>query len=198
MWLDGHGAVLAEHRAARNTYAEDIDPALGEIEKVRVEQARNEVLHDNDQPDPVGERRAPKQQQMPDPHRVEHYHADGSELDRNREGLVMRVVRDRSRSSCLANGGATEQLTDGPGPVPDNGRPGDERDRALPEFEPLAGSGADVLAFILPDFLGNQAHLPAQEGGGLPDRERNGHRQQKKHAPLSPSELPERKHEDEH
>ena len=61
--------AIFQDDAAGDTDAEDVDPALDEVEKMRIEQRTDDVLHDDDKTDPRDQTAAAEQQQVRDPHR---------------------------------------------------------------------------------------------------------------------------------
>jgi hypothetical protein len=44
--------ALTQYGTSRNSNADDIDPAMGEIEQVAIEQGAHDILHNNHQPSP--------------------------------------------------------------------------------------------------------------------------------------------------
>ena len=67
--LIGRGGAAFERHAAGNADTQHIDPALLEIEQMRIDQRTENILRDDHQPDPGRQASAAEQQQMRDPHR---------------------------------------------------------------------------------------------------------------------------------
>jgi hypothetical protein len=82
---------VLQHHPASDAYANDIEPALREIEQMRVEQRTDYVLDHNDKSDPLGQTVATEQQHMGDPHRPEDRGTDEAQLYRDRESLIVRI-----------------------------------------------------------------------------------------------------------
>src|SRR6266436_9364641 len=60
--------ALTQHDTARNADAEDVEPALREIEKVGIKQRADEILGDDADADPGRRPRKKKHPKMRDPH----------------------------------------------------------------------------------------------------------------------------------
>src|ERR1700730_967996 len=72
---------VAQHGATDDADAEHIEPALAEIEQMRIDQRGQKILHDDDGADPGHQSGAAKQQNMGGPHRQQHRGAEDTELD---------------------------------------------------------------------------------------------------------------------
>jgi len=88
---------IAQHGAADDADAEHIEPALAEIEQMRIDQRGQKILHDDDGADPGHQSGAAKQQNMGGPHRQQHRGAEDTELDRHGENLAVRIDRGHGR-----------------------------------------------------------------------------------------------------
>src|ERR1700686_1795656 len=102
-----------KHHAARDAHAQHVNPSLIEIEDVRIEQRGENILHHDHQPDPGCETFAPEQQQMQKPHRVKRDDADRTPLDRNVQGLIVRICDHIAAGENFRTGGGfLEKPTD--------------------------------------------------------------------------------------
>src|SRR6202011_5464255 len=138
----------AQERAAQDADAEHVEPALIEIEQMRIEQRRDDILRDHDQAAPGHEPlRAKEQRQVRDPHGVHDDDADEPELDCDRQRLLMRVLRYDRRGAAGADD-AAKLLLDRAGAMTDHRGGGDETQRFLPKLQTLARRGVRVLCLI--------------------------------------------------
>src|ERR1035437_5845 len=137
-----------EGHSTRDTHAQDIHPSLVEIEQMRIEQRREEILHHDQQSDPRNQTVAPKHQQMKPPHRIQHDDPDQAPLDRDIQRLVMGVPDDFRGSADLARGGLLKKPTCRSGTVSNDRRLGKEPQRLLPEFQPQTHRRRNVALFV--------------------------------------------------
>src|ERR1700688_3459259 len=93
------------HQAARDAHAHHVNPSLIEIEDVRIEQRGENILHHDHQSDPGCETLAPEQQQMQKPNRIKHDDADRTPLDRDVQGLSVRICNHVAAGENLGTGG---------------------------------------------------------------------------------------------
>jgi len=90
---------------------EYIEPPLSEIEQVRIELRRHDILHHDDKAEPGDQRLLAKQREMRDPHCDQHSDPDQPELNCHRQGLVMRIDRDVPRYFSRAGRPVLEQFS---------------------------------------------------------------------------------------
>ena len=93
---------------------------MEEIEQVRVEQRRDDVLQDDRCADPCDRSRTAKQSKVRRPHRGQDGCAENPELDKNAEDLIVRIAGDWCGSIALR--GLPVLCGGGSRPVPENGR----------------------------------------------------------------------------
>src|SRR6516225_5055833 len=136
-----------QHHTAGEADAEDIKPALTEVEQVRVEQRGHDVVGHDQEPEPRDQRAVAKQSEVSEPHRDERNSADDTELDHHRQDLAMRVRGDQ-RGIGLSRHIAPEQRWDRPRAMADERRFGDESERFLPVLDPQPGRGVDVAGAV--------------------------------------------------
>src|SRR5262249_22116496 len=132
-FLLGSGCPIrrAQNHTADDADAKDIQPALAEVEQMRIEKGRHDVVAHHKQAKPRGRRSAAKQGEMGQPHREKDNRAEEADLDRYRQNLIMRVGGDERRNR--ADGSVTlEQLWNRPRSMADDRRLGDEGERFLP------------------------------------------------------------------
>lgn len=91
-----------EHHSSEHADTEDIEPALAEVEQVRVEQRPHYVADYDSQSVPTDQRPFAEQSQVSDPHRNERKGPDEPELDRHGENLIVRIARDRRSHASVA------------------------------------------------------------------------------------------------
>src|SRR5437870_4960904 len=90
----GIAALAAQHHAAKHADAEHIDPAGGEIEHVREEHRRHDVLDDQAETDPGRKPAAAEQHELGDPQGVEYDNTEEAELDADLKRQIVRVAGD--------------------------------------------------------------------------------------------------------
>jgi hypothetical protein len=88
---------------------------------MRVEQRRDDVLHDDDHSDPGDEPAAAEQHEMRRPHGQEDGRAEKAKLDGDGEGLIVRIDRRLAGGAGFTDPGAAKFLRDRAGPVADDG-----------------------------------------------------------------------------
>src|ERR1044072_7201226 len=93
---------FVQNHAASDANADDVGPALHEIEHVRIEKRSHDVLNGYDKANPTGQVICAKKQEVGDPHRPEHADAEEPKLDADSEGLVVRVGCHLGSSARLA------------------------------------------------------------------------------------------------
>src|SRR6185437_5377812 len=108
--LDRRATPLLERGAAGDADAEDVEPALAEIEQMRVEQRRDDVLHDDDHADPGDKPAAAEQHQVRRPHRQQYRRAEKAKLDGDGENLIVRIDRRLAGGAGFADLGAAKFL----------------------------------------------------------------------------------------
>ena len=128
-----------KRHAAGDADAEHVDPALVKIEQMRVEGRTDEVLHDDDMPGPGHQSFATKQQEMAEPHSVQHDGAEQPPLHQDIEGLIVRVADYLGGQPALSNGVPFEQSPDRTGAVAEQRGVGKEPDRFAPIGKALCG-----------------------------------------------------------
>src|SRR6516164_6426038 len=133
--LDLGRARRAQHHTTGEADAEHIEPALTEVEQVRVEQRGHDVVGHDQKPEPRDQRIVTKQSEMGEPHRDERGGADEAELDHHRQDLAVRVRGDQ-RGIGRGGGIASEERRDRPRSMADERRLGDESERFLPVLDP--------------------------------------------------------------
>src|SRR6516165_6884671 len=124
-----------QHHTAGEADAEHIEPALTEVEQVRVEQRGHNVVGHDQEPEPRNQRAVAKQSEMGEPHRDEHNGADEAELDHHRQELAVRVRGDQ-RGIGRGRRIASEERRYCPRSMADERRFGDESERFLPVLDP--------------------------------------------------------------
>src|SRR6202048_1639914 len=158
----------AQERAAQDADAEHVERTLIEIEQMRMEQRRDDILRDHDQAAPAHDPlRAKEQRQVRDPHGVHDSDTEQPELHCDRQRLLMRVLRDDRRGAAGADD-AAKLLLDRAGAVTEHRGGGDETQRFLPEFQTLARRGVRVLRLIEMDLASDLQDALAQIIGGEP------------------------------
>src|SRR6266853_59469 len=83
--------ALTQHDTARNADAEDVEPALREIEKVGIKQRADEILRDDADADPGRRPGKKKHPNMRDPHGQQQRNAEKPEWNGRRQHLVVRI-----------------------------------------------------------------------------------------------------------
>ena len=153
---------------AQNADADDVDPALGEIGDVRVEQRADDILRHDDQPEPRHRRRRAEQRQVREPHRQQH-------APRRRRPVAppprgsgcadwpsparrSRPARPRRAGTAFRSSRCRDR----------DRRFGDELGGLAPEFQPLSGRGLLAALAILHDLIDEVGHPHAQIGRRRP------------------------------
>src|SRR5436190_2227813 len=91
--------AMLEGNTCRHPNANDIAPALGKIEQVRVEQRADDVLGYDDQSNPRGQSITTKQKKMRYPHGEQRHSPHEAQLNCNAECLIVRILRGQSRDA---------------------------------------------------------------------------------------------------
>ena len=89
---------------------------MKEIEQMRIEQRRDDILQNDHEAHSGDEAAAAEQREMRDPHGDQQRRPNGAELDRDAEHLIVRIV-GTDRGSAGGAGRAAELLGDRARPV---------------------------------------------------------------------------------
>src|SRR5262245_31647098 len=116
---------------------------------MRVERRSQDVLDHHQQPDPVDEARTAEQEEMREPHRVEHNNADRAPLDCDVQRLVMRIADYLAQCAALTIRGFLEKAARRSGAVTGDWGVCEEFQRLAPIDQPRSHATLMVQSFGL-------------------------------------------------
>src|SRR5207302_1822857 len=76
---------LSDCHAAKYADSKNVEPTLGKIEEMRIEQRAYDILRDDQEAEPGDQSAAPEQCGVGDPHRDQQDRSEAAELNRHRE-----------------------------------------------------------------------------------------------------------------
>ena len=131
---------------------------------MRIQQRTDDILNNDNQPDPRREAGFTEQQEMKIPHRIEHDASKHAPLQGNVQGLIVRIGDRIGPGAGLADGFPVEQLLGRPGAMAKQGSFANGSDRYAPVLQPLAGRGRFKYLGVFPVFEPNAFDTLAQVG----------------------------------